>query len=194
MSGRLLATAVLALVASTGCAQTSRLFQPAPERDWKSTLAEARAAADSGRWAVADQRLSQYVMRYPDRREAREAVYWRGLFRMAPGNDTTAHRLAIPTIEQYLAQPGGEHRTEAWILLGLAKDRAELRRLADAREKELAEVQAALGRAQRTTAPGATEQPADRGLAQEVERLKGELAKANQELERIRRRLAGQRP
>lgn len=196
MNARLIATALLAIVASTGCARTSRLLQPAPEREWKATLAAARAAADSGKWAAADERLSQYVLRYPDRGEAHEAVYWRGLFRLAPANDSVAHRLAIPTLEQYLARPGGAHRTEAQLILGVAKERQELRQLAEAREKELADVQAALGRArERAAAPGAApEQPADRGLAQEVERLKGELARANEELRRIRRRLAGQRP
>lgn len=190
-------THVLAALLLAGCAQAPSFLRPAPVSAWRETLEAARAAADSGKWATADRRLAEYEARYPGTAEARETHYWRGLFRMAPGNDSTAHHTAVPTLERYLAQPGGTYRTEARLLVDLATAQQALRREAAAREREIAQIRTALGRAQ--TSPGGAPAPAgdagsDRGLANEVERLKGELARANQELERIRRRLAGERP
>jgi predicted RNase H-like nuclease (RuvC/YqgF family) len=109
----------------------------------------------------------------------------------------SAHRQAIPSLEQYLAAPGGAHRTEAQVLLEFAQAHQALQAEAQLKEREIAQIRTALGRAQDRPAASATERPAqqpERGLAQEVERLKSELARANQELERIRRRLAGDRP
>ena len=196
MSRMPLAVAALSAVLATGCAAGPHFAQPAPVREWNTTLDAARTAADSGRLAVAEHHLSQYALRHPGTPEAHESLYWRGLFQMASTSDTAARQMAIPTLEQYLAKPGGEHRTEAGVLLGAAKDRAELERQSEAKEREIAQVRAALGKAQERPAQAtdAPDQPADRGLAQEVERLKSELARANQELERIRKRLAGQQP
>ncbi|MBA3891066.1 MAG: hypothetical protein H0X64_11100, partial [Gemmatimonadaceae bacterium] len=67
-------------------------------------------------------------------------------------------------------------------------------------EREIAEIRAALGRTQdRPAASGtaggaASAEAPNRNLANEVERLRAELRTANQELERIRRRLATERP
>lgn len=190
---------LLALVAASvvGCARPPAFLQPIPLREFRSALADARTAADSGRWATADRILVEYMARHPDSDEAHEALYWRALFRLAPGNDSTANALAIPTLEQYLNRDEADFRTEAKILLDHARTFAALRTEAAAKEREIAQVRAALGRAQerQPEAASPTTQPApDRGLAQEVERLKAELTRANQELERIRRRLARQNP
>lgn len=197
MSAARVVTLLAAASVLSGCIGTPRFLQPAPERTWNSTLKAARAAADSGKWATADRRLAEYDARYPQTDAAHESLYWRGLFRLAPGNDTTARGLAVPTLERYLARPGGSHRTEARVLLDLARAHATLSGELAAKQQEIAEVRAALGRAQQRPAATAEsgEAPApSRNLAGEVERLRADLAKANQELERIRRRLAGQRP
>ena len=192
---------LLVLVATTvvGCAQPPRFLQPIPLRDFRSALTEARAEADSGRWATADRILADYAHRFPDTHEAHETLYWRAVFRLSPANDSTAQQQAIPTLERYLDGRGAENRTEARILLDVARTAVVLRREAAAKEQEIAEIREALGRAEERRATATTTEPSppaspDRGLAQEVERLKGELARANQELERIRRRLARQTP
>lgn len=196
-----LLTILAAVLLSTGCARAPGFMQPAPVRDWRSTLSEARAAADSARWGTADQRLEEYSLRHPGTAEAHEALYWRGLFRMAPGNDSVSRTLAVPTLQRYLSGPGGAHRTEARLLLDVAARHATLVAEAEAKEREIAEVRTALGRAQdrpaaasgAAGASGGSDAP-NRNLASEVERLRGELARANSELERIRRRLATERP
>lgn len=196
MTVRRLLLLVTTMSLATGCARGPGFLRPAPVRDWKSTLEAARAAADSGKWATADRRLAEFAARHPEVDEAHEALYWRALFRMAPGNDSTAHRLVVPTLQRYLARRSGAFRTEARVLLQLAEAHAELAAQAAAKEAEIAEVRAALGRARERPAGSGepADAPSDRTIAAEVERLRGELAKANQELERIRRRLAGQRP
>lgn len=193
---------ILALLAGVallgGCARAPAYFRPAPVNEWRATLSAARTAADSGKWATADRLLAQYELRYPGTEQARETLYWRGLFRLAPSNDSTAHRAAAPALERYLSQPGGTYRTEARMLLDVARTHAALREDAAAKEREIAQIRVALGRAQSASAASGSsggESPApDRGLANEVERLRRELAQANAELERIRRRLAGERP
>lgn len=191
---------IAAALLLSGCARGPGFMQPAPARDWRATLGEARAAADSSRWGTADQRLEEYSLRHPGTSEAHEALYWRGLFRMAPGNDSASRALAVPTLQRYLSTPGGAYRTEARLLLDVAARQAVLIAEAAAREREIAEVRSALGRAQdRPAAPGsssaaATNDASSRSLGNEVERLRAELARANQELERIRRRLATERP
>lgn len=195
-----LMTALAAVLLVTGCARGPGFMQPAPARDWRTTLSEARTAADSARWGTADQRLEEYSLRHPGTIEAHETLYWRGLFRLAPGNDSVSRTLAVPTLQRYLSAPGGAHRTEARLLLAFAERQAALVAEAAAREREIADVRAALGRAQDRPAAsagssttGGSEAPS-RNLAGEVERLRAELARANQELERIRRRLATERP
>lgn len=192
-----IAAAALALVVATGCSRGPRFMQASPAREWNATLAQARVAADSGRYAVAEHELSQYALQHPGSDGARESLYWRALFQMGMTADSVAPRRAVATLEQYLTMPEAERRTEAAVMLTVAKDHAALARESAAKEREIAEIRAALGRAQErpVAAAGTPDQPAsDRGLAQEVERLKSELSRANAELERIRKRLAGQQP
>jgi hypothetical protein len=193
---RALTVALLAAVLTTGCVNPPRFMQPIPVREFNTAIGNARAAAAAGQWAIADRILGTFIERHPRTKEAHEALYWRGLYRLAPTNDSTAHAFAIPTLEQYLLWPDAEHRVEAQIVLDLARSYVHLQRRAAEQERQIAEIREALGRVQERPATPSAEPaaPAERGLVQEVERLKAELARANQELERIRRRLAGQRP
>ena len=202
MTARRLLAVVLTAASLSGCVRTPAFMQPAPARDWRAALTAARSAADAGRWSSADGHLATYASRYPESDEAHESLYWRALFRLAPGNDTSARRLAVPTLQRYLATDGGGHRTEARVLLAVAESHLALVAEAAARERDIEEIRAALGRARErpaaaaaapTTDAGGNAAP-DRELAGEVERLRRDLATANAELERIRRRLAGERP
>lgn len=183
----------LAALLLTGCLTRPPFMRSAVSREWPAALAAARAASEEGQWAAADRHMADFIVRHPGSTEAHEAVYWRGVFRLAPGNDTTVQRLGLNSLQDYLARPGGEHRAEARVLLDLSLTRAALVQEAAQREREIAQIRTALGRAEERSAQPAA-RPADTSLAEEVTRLKAELAKANQELERIRKRLAGQRP
>lgn len=114
-----------------------------------------------------------------------EAEYAKAVAFLAP--DTTIHvDSAIALLDAYLAYTGYvQHRDEA----------AALRHLAGLAQR-LGKVEEALKEA-RASSGGKAEAPAakpDDETVKEVQRLKDELAKANAELERIKKRLATPRP
>ena len=91
---------------------------------------------------------------------------------------TAAPREALALLDTYLSSTAGSHRTEAQTL----------RRVAAALETRAA---AATVAAQLKPEPPKVE---DKAKDEELQRVKDELAKANAELERIRRRLAQPKP
>jgi hypothetical protein len=100
----------------------------------------------------------------------------RAVLKLDPGNAESV-RESMTLLESYLAgAPAGTHRVEA----------GALHRLGLALEQRSAVVAA--------TPPAPTVRPEDKARDEEILRLRDELAKANAELERIRRRLARPRP
>jgi hypothetical protein len=171
--------AATSLVLSLGCV-TGR---GAPERsgasrDWGQTLAEAEVAAGDHRYAEADKLLADYSHLYPGTDGAVESPYWRGLFALDPNNPDASPQVAAALFEAY-ANSGGAlpHRREAEIL----------HRIALRLESPQATV-AAAGASLPAVAP--PDRSGDlKAKDTEIQRLKDELAKANDELERIKRRL-----
>jgi hypothetical protein len=155
---------------------------PAPSSassDWTASLAQASQEVQSNRYAVADRLLADFVARYPNSPEALESSYWRALFKLDPANPATAPHEAGVLLDGYLATPAaGAHRTEA----------AVLRRVASSLEPRPALTAAA------PAAPPGAARADDKARDDELQRLKDELAKANAELERIKRRLAQPKP
>ena len=96
---------------------------------------------------------------------------------------------AVNLLDAYLAHAGHvERRAEATVVRRLAGDAIQLSKVAAALQQE---------RADRTKAAEPTAAaPAARSddSVKEIQRLKDELAAANAELERIRKRLATQKP
>ncbi len=142
-------------------------------------LASASQEAHANRFVGAEQLLAEFAARHPASPEAVESLYWRGIFRLDPSNPAASAREAGALFESYLGRTTGAHRTEASML----------RRLASSMEARAAAIAS-------TPAPAPTPTPssADRAKDEEMQRLREELAKANAELERIRRRLAQPRP
>lgn len=116
-----------------------------------------------------------------------EAEYAKALWHLDPAHAGGSLDTAIIFLDAYLAYAGYvQHRPEA----------AALRRLAG-EASELARVEAALREARATGQTGRTgTEPAERTeeAVREIQRLRDELAKANAELERIRKRLATPKP
>lgn len=158
-----------------------------PEQDW--TIAQATATAEvlNGRYGVADKALSDFATRHPTRAEAAEALFSRAIFKLDPMNGTATPRDAGLLLDSYLAIPQASvHRAEATVLRRIA---AVLERGAAAGGAPSAPGTA--GGTPTSPAPGRAD---ERAKDEEIQRLKDELAKANAELERIRRRLATPRP
>ncbi len=125
--------------------------------------------------------------------QASESLYWSAVSQLDAANRQGSLDSALALLDSYLATAlPQEHRAEALVLRQLARD-----------AQQLARVQAALARGTYAeTKPSTDTRPQtetkgvvrDEELVKEVQRLKEELAKANEELERIRKRLAPQKP
>jgi hypothetical protein len=186
----------LAAVLLTGCFVQTMNRPPAPtlREELAATLTRASQEVLASRYGIADKMLADFAAQHPATAEGAEAGYWRALYKLDPANQTATPRDAAALLDSYLAAPSNvEHRAEA----------TTLRRIAASLDRGAAASAATAGSPSgtpATTSPGST--AAGAGLPQtkpdardeELQRLRDELAKANAELERIRRRLAQPKP
>ena len=172
---------VVAVVTLAACSSSPQhLAETSPaQSEGTSTILQAAQEIGAGRYGVADRILFDYAARYPASPEGRDVMYWRALYKLDPANPNAAPREALDLLDSYVAAPTGTHKVEAQTL----------RRLATTME---ARATAASGMAgpPKTDAP----KPEDKARDEELQRVKDELAKANAELERIKRRLARPKP
>lgn len=170
---------VLALAVSACTTAQPRLAEPAPtaRAEWTQWLRQASQEAAAGNYAVADRLLADYASRYPATPEAAESMYWRGLYQLDPSNAVTSPREAVVLLDGYLASGTATHRAEAQTL----------RRVASMLETQ--------SRApSMTTVKPEVVKVEDKARDEEIARLRDELARANAELDRIKRRLAQPKP
>ena len=165
---------------------------PEPEREWPATLETSKSDAARGAFGAADTVLAAFASAYPGSPEALETWYWRGLFRMDPSNQHSSMISAIASLDKYLGdQRPREHLVEATTLRHLASEIDGLNQLAASQMEQAKE-------ATPPTAPVIEVRPevtkvntdAQAASDAEIKRLRDELAKANAELERIKKRLA----
>ena len=188
---------LLSALAFAGCAPITHVVGPAPARNWPSTLSSAQHSAARGEFDAADTTLAEFARRYPTSREALETSYWRAVYALDPSNRAESIPGAISSLDAYLADTRPrDHVLEATTLRRVAGQLDALNRIAAnaiAQAKD-ANAAAAIARALSdsridTSRPGSSD-AAPTAADAEIKRLKDELAKANAELERIRRRLA----
>jgi hypothetical protein len=171
-------------------------MEPTIERDWDNTFVLARVRASEGNFAAADTILAHFATAYPETHQASETAYWRALFDLDPSNHGASFPSAIAWLDAYLSARGPhEHAVEAATLRRVAGHMDELNKLAATALAEARDTSAAAKVTPSDTRADARLPVAgDVGLPSaadvEIKRLKDELAKANAELERIRRRLA----
>lgn len=168
----------LALVSACGLRQPKLVEPaPAPRSEWNAWLLQASQEAGAGNFAVADRLLTDYGSRFPATPEASEAMYWRALYKLDPSNSATAPKEAGVLLDGYLASGTPLHRAEAQTLRRVATslEAAKNAPTNSATKTEVVKVD-------------------DKAQAEEVTRLRDELARANAELERIKRRLAQPKP
>jgi len=172
------AIATLALLAA--CVPPRHVPEPAPlptaASEWPATYVATMAAARAGQLDSADHALTTFAQRFPGTAEAREVPYWRALLKLDSAS-VGGSREAVALLRGYLADSATVlHRTEAATLL-------RLQQALDARAAAIA-----------AQPPAATVRPDDRARDEEMQRLREDLARANAELERIKRRLARPKP
>ena len=197
-AARVTAVCALALVSSSCITLRRPLFMEASSvRDWPPVLDLARRQAAEGKFGSADTTLMNFAIQYPSSNEAAETMYWRALFKLDPSNRASSFTAAIASLDAYLAaEKKRTHVDEAVTLRRVAGQMEGLNKLAAnalVQPKDTT-ITAAPGIPK---VPGAEPKPAaadatgtNAAADAEIKRLKDELAKANAELERIRRRLA----
>lgn len=148
--------------------------------EWVRTLDNATLTASNGRFGEADSLLTGFAARHPNTAQAHEAQYWLAVFRLDPSNQTSSIEGGIAALDRYLAADSTlPKRREALTMRRLAAQLATTMRLAAAN----------------ASVPTSAARPAPPDDRQgEIQRLRAELAKANEELDRIRKRLATPKP
>jgi hypothetical protein len=154
-----------------------------------ATLQQVEREILASRFTIADRMLSDFADQHPGTPESIETGFWRALFKLDPVNTSVGPREAIALLDSYLATPVVTSHRGAAIAL---------RRAALALERPTVAVSSqpaptASGSGIKQEAKGETK-PDEKPAADEIQRLKEELAKANAELERIKRRLAQPNP
>ena len=194
----------LPLVALLSTFAACARFHTGPQPDeWQVSLAGAQARAASGEFAVADSMLAAYAARHPGTRETLETAYWRALFKADPSNSAASTTQALAALDGYLRDPRPrDHIVEAQTVrrsvaqidaLNRAAEAASAREKDAASQAQNAKLAAADAKADANKADAnANAAAADKDA--EIKRLKDELAKANAELDRIRKRLASPPP
>lgn len=177
---------LVAALASGGCARILRPNPtPAADREWPQTLAAAQQRAARGDFDAADSLLGQFARQHAGTHAASETMFWQGIFRLDPSNRNGSLAVGLATLDAYLAdQRPHDHATEAMTLRRLAAQLDAANRLA---------ASASIAAHETAAAPKSDTRSETRAAdanADEIKRLKDELAKANAELERIKRRLA----
>jgi hypothetical protein len=148
-------------------------------------VAQARMMAGAGQFRDADRALSRFAAEHATEPAAVDATYWRAVLILSPSNQSRSIDTALTLLDAYLAAPKPlAHLDEAMALRDLAAD-----------AQGLAKVQAALRQARAANADqGNSDTRTGEEATKEVQRLRDELAAANAELERIRKRLANPKP
>jgi len=181
-----LALAGLLLAEGCGPLRAASASPQAPmEGQLSTTLRQADREVLAARFGVADRLLTDFAEQQPDAPERVEVGFWRALFKLDPANPTATPRDAIALLDAYLAsRQVVAHRGAA----------TSLRRIAVALDRPPTVVVASPAPTAPSTRPEARPETRPDTNADEVQRLRDELAKANAELERIKRRLAQPSP
>ena len=156
---------------------------PAPAA-WAHASAVAAGQVGAGSYAAADRMLSDFAVQYPGTPEAIAATVRRALYKADPANQTATARDATALLDSVLATPL-DSATRA--------DMRAMRRITGALERAASLASAAAG-AGASSSDNNTRTDDAKSRDDEVQRLRSELAKANAELERIKKRVTQPKP
>lgn len=176
------------------CAELPRI-EPSPvERDWSRTRAETRRNVEAGNYHAADRLLAEFARLHPETWEARETAFWRAAYMVDPANTLGSLEGGIAALDGYLAsQPEGWYRNEAAILRRTAVASRGL--VAGASRAWTPDTGVVVTEAKDSTpTPRLSRDEEIAELRSQLARSKSELAVANAELERIKKRLANPTP
>lgn len=159
------------------CAPPSPLARLTPKGQWAVAFDQAQQAVIGGRYADADTILVRFIDAHQGSADAADARFWRALYALDPANGSASTTTAIAELDRYLEGPPSlPHWREAATLRRVAAQLETATRLAAA--------------AQTQTSVTHVVSADDHSKDDEVQRLRAELARANEELDRIKKRLS----
>lgn len=171
----------------TGCAALVRASstpsQPPAEQAWAKASVVAASQVGAGSYAAADRMLADFAAQYPGTPQAAAATVRRALYKADPANQSATAREATALLDSTLATPLDS--------AGRADARA-VRRITMALER--AATLANSGGSNASSSDAGARPDDSKSNSDEVQRLRNELAKANAELERIKKRVAQPKP
>jgi hypothetical protein len=145
---------------------------PTVAAEFAAAIEGARQHVDSGDYAGADKILADYSLRHEGTAEAREVSFWRAMYIVDPANRTSSIAQGIRALDIYLATDGAIwYRPQAEVLRRTALVIQSVRQAQAPRQVN-----------GRDTVFISREE--------EIAALRDQLAKANAELDRIKKRLA----
>jgi len=163
------------LIIGSACSQQQQHAgkPPAPKSDaYDATLVAADKRVESGDYEGADRILADYALKAKGTPLGSEIGFWRALYMVDPKNPTSSMAEGVRALDIYLnTNPGGQYRNQALVL------------------KRTAQTVLALRTAQ-ATARVTGRDTVYVTREDEILALKDQLAKANAELDRIKKRLA----
>lgn len=163
----------LAVVAPAACTKTRPSPAPAPAQAYAAVLNTAEERVREGDHAGADRILADFAIKRQGTEEATEISFWRALYMVDPANKRTSIPEGIRALDIYLATPGTRwYRAQAEVLRRTAQSVQALRNAAQAQPRIVGRDTVYVSR------------------EEEIAALKDQLARANAELDRIRKRLA----
>jgi hypothetical protein len=185
---------VLAVTLASACAHFRNNFGSGAG-GWNDALGAAQADASRGQFDSADSLLAGFANRNPGTNEALETTYWRALFKLDPSNRSASVQQAMVWLDGYLTDPRThQHMLEATTLRRVAGQLDALNKLAAnaSAQAQTANNVAASAKGAATEAKAAEANASATADARdaEIKKLKDDLAKANAELDRIRKRLS----
>jgi len=143
-----------------------------PAADFANAIDKAGKRVDLGDYAGADRILADFALASKGSPESQEVAFWRALYMVDPSNKNASVAEGLKAIDIYLATPGNK-----WY-----GPQAQVIRRAAMTMQTLRTAQMAPKGAGRDTVFVTRED--------EIAALKDQLAKANAELDRIKKRLA----
>lgn len=147
---------------------------PTAAAAWATTLRNAERFANAGRYDAADSALVSFAEAYRGTQFARETAFWRALYRLDPRNRASRKSEALAALDAYVRDNSvWWYQAEAEVLRQVARGRPT---------------------PEPTFAPGDTSRVAVAAAVaakdREIQQLRGRIAELNQELDRIKARLA----
>jgi hypothetical protein len=174
------AALLFALVVSAACSTLHHSGQVSVRDEWNATLAEARQDADSGKYDAADKALADFISLHNGSHEATEAIFWRGLFKVDPANRNGSLSAGISSFDAYIASDSASWHKSVAVVLRRTAALAQSLKLATTTSAQTTTV---------TPVP-VVDKDAMKSRDEEIASLRDQLARANAELERIKKRLA----